>query len=89
MSVLEDIKRIAEKTTGWRRPKDPQAPVRERKPQAYPFKDDGLIPNHPKWPLIIYKSAVRLPESLDPAAFFEELFESNGWKDPWRDGIYD
>jgi uncharacterized protein YjlB len=60
-----------------------------RKPQIYRFKDDGLIPNHPKWPLVIYKSAVRLPESLDPAAVFEDLFETNGWGGSWRDGIYD
>jgi uncharacterized protein YjlB len=25
----------------------------------------------------------------DPAAVFEDLFESNGWKDSWRNGIYD
>jgi uncharacterized protein YjlB len=61
----------------------------ERKPQTYRFKDDGVIPNHPLWPLIIYKSAVRLPECLDPAAVFEELFESRGWGHSWRDGIYD
>ena len=88
MSLLEDVKRIAEKATGWKRPDDPQALLRERKPQTYRFKDDGLIPNHPKWPLVIYKSAVRLPQSLDPAAVFEELFDSNGWES-WRDGIYD
>ena len=28
-------------------------------------------------------------EPLDPAAVFEDLFESNGWGDSWRDGIYD
>jgi uncharacterized protein YjlB len=38
---------------------------------------------------VIYKSAVRLPEALDPAAVFEDLFESNGWGGSWRDGIYD
>ncbi len=27
--------------------------------------------------------------SLDPAAVWEALFESNGWGDTWRDGIYD
>jgi uncharacterized protein YjlB len=89
MILLEDVKRIAEKATGWRRPEDPRALLRERKPQTYRFKDDGFIPNHPKWPLIIYKSAIRLPESLDPAAVFEELFDINGWGDSWRDGIYD
>jgi hypothetical protein len=89
MSLLEDVKRITEKATGWKRPDDPQALLRERKPQIYRFKDDGLIPNHAKWPLVIYKSAVRLAVSLDPAAVFEDLFEANGWGDSWRDGIYD
>ena len=89
MSLMEDVKRIAEKATGWKRPEDPRQLLRERKPQTYRLKDDGLIPNHPKWPLVIYKSTVRLPDSLDPAAVFEELFESNGWGDTWRDGIYD
>src|SRR6266550_171081 len=89
MSFLEDVKRITEKATGWKRPDDPGDLLRERKPQTYRFKDDGLIPNHPRWPLVIYKSAVRLPEALDPAAVFEDLFESNGWGGSWRDGIYD
>ena len=31
---------------------------------------------------MVYKGAVRLPESLDPAA------GCNGWADSWRDGIY-
>lgn len=89
MSLLEDVKRITEKATGWKRPGDPKVLLRARKPQTYRFKDDGLIPNHPRWPLIIYKGVVRLPEDLDPAAVFEELFESNGWGDSWRGGIYD
>jgi hypothetical protein len=87
MSLLEDVKRIAEQTTGWRRPDDPRSLLRERKPHTYRFKDDGVIPNHPTWPFVIYKSALRLPESLDPAAVFEDLFKSNGWGNSWRDGI--
>src|ERR1700729_2115614 len=89
MGLLEQIKRITEKATGWKQPDDPQKLVRERKPQTYRFADDGLIPNHPKWQLVIYKNVVRLPRSFDPAAVFEVLFESNGWGDSWRDGIYD
>jgi hypothetical protein len=89
MIVLENIKRIAEKAKGWRRPNDVEAFIRERKPQTFRFTDDGVIPNHPRWPLVIYKSAVRLPQSLDPAAVFEELFGSHGWGSSWRDGIYD
>src|SRR5436190_17222269 len=91
MPTLEDAKKIAEKVTGWARPSrdNLSALVRERKARTVHFKDDGIIPNHPKWPLVIYRGAVRLPKNLDPAAVFEELFESNGWGDSWRNGIYD
>ncbi len=30
-----------------------------------------------------------LPRSLDPAAVWEAIFESNGWGDSWRGEIYD
>lgn len=89
MNLVQDVKRVVEKVTGSRRPADPQALLRDRKPVRYRLKDDGFIPNHPRWPLVIYKNAVRLPDSLDPAAIFEELFESNGWGNSWRDSIYD
>ena len=36
-----------------------------------------------------YRGAVRLAKNLDPAAVFEELFESNGWGRFLRNGIYD
>jgi uncharacterized protein YjlB len=88
MSLVQDVKRAAKKAIGSRLA-DPQALVRDRKPLRYRFKDDGLVPNHPKWSLIIYKNAVGLSDSPDPAAIFEELFESNGWGKSWRDGIYD
>jgi hypothetical protein len=53
MILLETIKRVAKKATGWRWPYKPQGLVPERKAQTFRFKDDGLIPNHPRWPLII------------------------------------
>lgn len=37
----------------------------------------------------LYRSPLRLPEPLDPAAVFEELFGSHGWRGSWRDGVYD
>ena len=61
----------------------------ERKANSFRFKDDGVIPNHPKWPLILYRGAVDLPDAFDPAAVFEELFAGNGWGQSWRNGIYD
>ena len=89
MILLEDVKRIAEKATGWRRPKDLQALLRERKPQTYRFKDDGLVPNHPKWPLIIYKSAVRLPSLSTPRPYLKSFLTATAGETSWRDEIYD
>jgi len=89
MILLESVKRLAERWAGWRRPNNAPALVRERKPETHLFKDDGVIPNHPRWPLILYKGAVQLPDEFDPAAVFEELFAGHGWGDSWRDGVYD
>jgi uncharacterized protein YjlB len=91
MSLVEDIKKLAEKATGWARPDRSALAglVRNRKPQLYRFRDDGAVPNHPRWPVVLYRGAVRLDENFDPAAVFENLFERNGWADAWRDGVYD
>jgi hypothetical protein len=86
--LLGNIKRLVEKATGWRRSHDPQSLLREHKPQTYRFTDDGVILNHPWWQLIIYKSPVQLPQSLDPAAVFKGLFDSRDWGS-WRNGICD
>jgi len=91
MPILEDLKEYAERATGLGRPGKRKASdlARARKPHAVRFKDDGLIPNHPRWPLIIYRGAVELDDRHDPAAVIEDLFEANGWSDTWRNGIYD
>jgi uncharacterized protein YjlB len=88
--LLESIKKLAEQTTGWRTPAKETLDrlVQRRKPRLLRFKDDGAIPNNPKWPLVMYKAAVLLPDSLDPAATFEALFDRNGWGNSWRNGIY-
>lgn len=91
MPAVETLKKITEKATGWARPAldDLDRLVRARKPRTVRFKDDGIIPNHPQWPLVLYRGVVRLDKGLDPAAVFEEVFENNGWGDSWRDSIYD
>jgi uncharacterized protein YjlB len=91
MALLEDLKKTAEKVTGWARPssRDLDAAVRARKAHTFRFKDDGVIPNNPDLPLVLYRSPLRLSDSFDPAALFEDLFERNGWGDSWRNGIYD
>jgi uncharacterized protein YjlB len=91
MTILEDVKASTQRITGWRRPSADQlaALLRSRRVATFRFGDDGFIPNNPTWPVAVYRSAVKLPRSLDPAAVWEEIFESNGWGDTWRDGIYD
>jgi uncharacterized protein YjlB len=87
----EKLKRFAERLTGWGRIPKQEIPsfVVERKPNLHRFRDDGIIPNHPNWPLISYLSPLIFPSDVDPAALLEDLFQLNGWGDNWRDGIYD
>lgn len=47
----------------------------------------GAVPNHPRWPLLVYPSAIAIAVA-DPAAVFEELFDRNDWPAAWRNGIY-
>lgn len=91
MSILQSTKKAVEQVTGFAAPGRQEVTdlVRRRKANEFWFKNDGLVPNHPFWPLVVYRGAVRLPEEFDPAAVFEKLFEANGWGDSWRNGIYD
>jgi len=43
----------------------------------------GPIPNHPRWPLLVYPGAVKdiAPET------FEEMFTRNKWPAAWRNGV--
>ncbi|MDI6029527.1 cupin [Corticibacterium sp. UT-5YL-CI-8] len=60
-----------------------------RDAEAFHFNDDGVTPNHPQWPLIVYRAIMKLSVDPEPAAILEDLFASNGWGNSWRDGIYD
>jgi hypothetical protein len=59
MAALESVKQMAEQATGWTRPsKDDIARlVQLGEADTYRFADDGTIPNHPNWPLIVYRDA--------------------------------
>jgi uncharacterized protein YjlB len=54
---------------------------------AHRLTANGGVPNHPRWPLLIYQDAVPIV-GPDPAVAFEDLFERNGWPPAWRNGIY-
>jgi hypothetical protein len=89
-SDRQTAKKSVEKLTGLARPSWPEVEkaVRVRKPRLVNIDDDGLIPNS-LLPLVIYRGAVRLTKTNDPAALFEVLFAHCGWKGSWRNGIYD
>jgi uncharacterized protein YjlB len=47
------------------------------------------VPNHPRWPLLVYPGALFPPnKTADLAATFETLFTRNGWPAAWRNGVY-
>ena len=82
---------MIERITGVGRPAAQDLPLLTlpRKPHLLCFKDDGETPNNARYPAILYRSPVQLPDVFDSAAIFEDLFEANGWKDAWRNGMYD
>ena len=55
---------------------------------TYLFADDTTIPNHPTWPMIVYKGAFA-DVSGDRAIAIENAFHQKGGGNSWRNGIYD
>ena len=58
-------------------------------PLALMFADDGVIPNNPRLPLLVYPGAVDLAGTPDPEALIETTFARHDWGDMWRNGIFD
>jgi uncharacterized protein YjlB len=56
--------------------------------KLFRFGDDGDIPNHPRWPMIVYAQAFDPAKADDMAVAFEECFAAHGWGKGWRNGIY-
>ena len=76
----------AERKTGYVAPK-PAAPMSV---ETQLLADDGLIPNNPKLPLVIYRQVFgRNGLAATPERAFDDLFRANGWTGSWVDGIYD
>jgi uncharacterized protein YjlB len=65
--------------------------IRSRKPSAIRFADDGIVPNNPHFPVLVYRGCVSVSSVRASAAatIIDALFESNGWGRSWRDTIYD
>ncbi len=54
---------------------------------AHRLAPSGAIPNHPRWPLLVYPGVVAIV-GTDPAAAFEALFDRNRWPAAWRNGVH-
>lgn len=67
--------------------RQPICPMHQLHFAAYHFADDGAIPNHPTWPMLVYQGVFQ-PDAVDPAAAAEGFFTANGWGDTWRNGIF-
>lgn len=52
-------------------------------PDALHFDAGDAIPNHPRWPLLVYPQG--FTGTADDA---ERLLASNGWVGAWRNGIH-
>jgi uncharacterized protein YjlB len=55
-------------------------------PEQYSVKDDGIFPNS-SLPILFYANVLKLPK-LFPAMSVKKLFQDNGWKNNWTQGIY-
>lgn len=55
-------------------------------PEAFFFKDDGIVPNN-KLPLLLYRNAFTA-RGTRGAEWLEEKFLSNNWSNNWRNGIF-
>lgn len=56
----------------------------DSKVQTHLFRDDGIIPNHPIWPVLVYKGVF-----ADRLHQIEEVFNRNGWLNSWTNGVFD
>jgi uncharacterized protein YjlB len=55
-----------------------------RDPQLFYFEDDGILPNNPKLPVILYPGALSgKPE------WAESVFNGCGWHNSWENGVFD
>jgi len=55
-------------------------------PQQLFVKDDGIFPNN-SLPILFYPGVLKLSKFF-PAAAVKKLFQDNGWKNNWKQGIY-
>jgi uncharacterized protein YjlB len=55
--------------------------------EYYQLKDDGIFPNS-YLPVVLYRKVLVLPV-IFASHSIKRLFQSNGWSNVWKDGIYE
>ncbi|MGE5294376.1 MAG: hypothetical protein ACM3VT_06070, partial [Solirubrobacterales bacterium] len=56
--------------------------------EAFILTNDGIFPNNPKLPLLIYKKALNT-DVPDLVSHVQAIFADHGWGNSWVDSIYD
>ena len=51
--------------------------------KTYMFVDDGSIPNHPDYPVLLYRGVFADPSGM------QETFAHNEWTNSWVNGVFD
>ncbi len=54
--------------------------------ESFTFVDDGIYPNN-HLPLVIYHQVFDSNSNANPE-MIEDVFDTNGWKSAWRNGLY-
>ena len=57
-------------------------------PEHFLLQPNGWMPNNPRFPVLLYRSAVPSAPAESLATAMEQIFANNGWPPQWRDGIY-
>lgn len=53
--------------------------------QTFRFEDDGVVPNNPRFPLLVYADAFAAGVS---AAQIQDRFQASGWQGAWVNGVF-
>ena len=56
--------------------------------ESYALRDDGVVPNNPRLPLVLYPAAVPVADLAEATRWFQGLFRSHGWRGIWVNGIF-
>ncbi|MGI9174733.1 MAG: cupin domain-containing protein [Rhodothermales bacterium] len=51
--------------------------------RAIAFEAGDLVPNHPRWPLLLYQQVL-----TGSAGDVEQMLKANAWSGVWRNGVY-